>query len=49
MDSLIRKGSVELAREQIILDRKLEESQYRIQVLEETLLNQRELNMRNLR
>lgn len=49
IDSLITKGSVELAKEHIILERKFEESQQRIQILEETLIHQRELNMRNLR
>lgn len=46
---MITKGSVELAKEHIILERKFEESQQRIQILEETLIHQRELNMRNLR
>lgn len=49
IDTLIRKGSVELAKEHIILERKFEESLERISVLEETLIHQRELNMRNLR
>lgn len=49
MDSLIRRGSVELAREIILLQRKIEEYQHNIKVLEETLINQRELNMRHIK
>lgn len=49
MDSLIRKGSVELAREILMLERKLDEAHHAVKLLEESLLNQRELNIRNLR
>lgn len=49
MDSLIRRGSIELAREIILLQRKIEEYQHNVKVLEETLINQRELNMRHIR
>jgi len=49
LDSLIRRGSVELARDIITLERKFEETLHHVAVLEETLLNQRELNVKNLR
>jgi hypothetical protein len=49
LDSLIRKGSVELAREVIMLERKLEDSAHNTNLLEETLLSQRELNIRNIK
>ncbi|ODM92561.1 hypothetical protein Ocin01_14118 [Orchesella cincta] len=49
MDCLIRKGSVELSREILLLERKLDEAHHAVKLLEESLLNQRELNIRNLR
>ena len=49
MDTLIRKGSVELAREVIMLERSLEDSKHNINALEDTLLSQRELNIRNIK
>ncbi|CAG7824226.1 unnamed protein product [Allacma fusca] len=49
MDALIRKGSVELSREVLLLERKIEEYRHNVTVLEETLINQRELNMRHIK
>lgn len=49
MDGLVRKGSVELAREILLLERKLDEALHAVKLLEESLLNQRELNIRQLR
>jgi len=49
MESLIRKGPVQLAKELIVLERKYDEASQSIRVLEETLLHQRELSMRNIK
>jgi len=49
LDTLIRKGSAELARDLMMLERQVEDSAHNIRVLEETLLSQRELNIRNMK